>query len=128
MPSLRSASLLALALWIACTGCHSKPHEEDAPDWLKHPGPPQRPMSAAESAPYRSCSRDTDCVVALNGCCNCANGGEDIAVNKARREAFAAHFDCSRTHCTEMGAMAPCGSGSVQCVEGLCTYRAPAAR
>jgi len=85
-------------------------------------------MSAEESAAYRGCSSDTDCVVALNGCCDCVNGGEDIAVNKTQREAFRAHFDCSRTHCTEMGAVVPCGSGSVQCVAGLCSYRAPAAR
>jgi hypothetical protein len=64
----------------------------------------------------------------LNGCCDCVNGGEDITNNKAQREAFAARFDCSRTHCIEMGAVVPCGSGTAQCVAGLCSYRAAPAR
>lgn len=85
-------------------------------------GPATEPLDDFELGKYQYCGTDRDCVVATNGCCDCANGGDDVAVNKERLEAFRARFDCLHTACTERAAIPPCGSGVVSCVSHRCQY------
>jgi hypothetical protein len=68
---------------------------------------------------YRACETDADCVLALNGCCDCANGGRDIAVSRARLTDFTARFRCSGA-CTERAG--DCGRGTISCLNKLCTF------
>jgi hypothetical protein len=81
------------------------------------------PMEDRLTLEYRACATDTDCVLAQNGCCDCANGGEDIAIHRDHVEAFKARFQCGGG-CTEIGG--DCGRGAISCENKLCTYREPA--
>lgn len=81
------------------------------------------PMDEHLTLEYRACTTDTDCVLALNGCCDCANGGQDIAVHRDHASAFQARFKCTGG-CTEIGGN--CGQGAIACENKLCTYREPA--
>lgn len=80
------------------------------------------PMQEHLTLEYRACTNDTDCVLALNGCCDCANGGEDIAVNREQAAAFKARFVCNHG-CTEIGGN--CGQGTIACEAKLCVYHQP---
>ena len=60
----------------------------------------------------------------VNGCCDCVNGGRDLAVSRVLLEEFRGHFVCSG-RCTMKAALPPCGSGSVECDQGLCVYLPP---
>lgn len=82
----------------------------------------KEPLSEFELGRYQYCGEDRDCVAANNGCCDCANGGKDVAINKERTEAFKARFDCMQVMCTEMAAEPMCGSGLVSCVNHRCKY------
>ena len=79
------------------------------------------PLADADTHAYRQCKVDDDCVYATNGCCDCANGGSDIAVRRDQLDAFRARFSCE-VACTEVGALPACGSGQTKCEAGLCTY------
>jgi hypothetical protein len=81
------------------------------------------PMPTHLTLDYRACTNDADCVLAQNGCCDCANGGEDIAVRRDRAAAFRERFRCE-DGCTEIGGS--CGQGTITCEEQLCVYRPPA--
>ena len=84
-----------------------------------------------ELAKYQYCGRDSDCVVSINGCCDCANGGIEVSVNKDRVESFRSRFDCLHVACTRRAASPPCQSGVVSCVSHRCQYfddRATAAK
>jgi hypothetical protein len=83
-----------------------------------------KPMPLSQSETYRHCQTAADCVAVTNGCCDCANGGSDIAINRQQQEAFRAQFKCSPM-CTMVGAVPPCLSGEVSCEANLCSYRAP---
>lgn len=81
-------------------------------------------LPESEYRSYQKCGLDTDCVVVQNGCCDCANGGEDIAINKLYLDKFKARFSCEQIMCTMMAAVPPCGSGLVSCVSNSCHYEA----
>ena len=81
-----------------------------------------KPLSDFELARYQYCGSDKDCMVAQNGCCDCANGGEDVAVNKERFDAFRARFDCLYVNCGDKEAVPACTSGVVSCVNHKCLY------
>lgn len=82
----------------------------------------REPMPEARTLGYRACERDDQCVYTHNGCCDCMNGGTDLAVRREKLSAFRAQFSCAGAGCTEMGGT--CGEGSVTCERGLCVYRA----
>ena len=72
---------------------------------------------------YQYCGSDSDCVYAINGCCDCVNGGQNVAINKNRLADFKAQFSCERVGCTRIAAEQPCGSsGVVSCVHHRCKY------
>ena len=79
-------------------------------------------LTDAEMILYRTCSIDSDCVYANNGCCDCATGGQDVAINKTKLAEFEALFNCADVACTMIGASPACGSGTVSCNIGLCEY------
>lgn len=81
-----------------------------------------KPLSDFELGKYQYCGDDRDCVVAQNGCCDCANGGADVAVNKDRLSAFNTRFDCLYVSCGEEEITPPCGSGVVSCINHKCRY------
>lgn len=87
-------------------------------------GKTDQPLLAAETLEYRSCAADSECVYVTNGCCDCANGGEDLAINASRLDDFRDEFSCGGA-CTLIGAVPPCGSGTVSCEAGLCVYTVP---
>jgi hypothetical protein len=83
-----------------------------------------KPMPLPETEPYRQCETVADCVAVTNGCCDCANGGQDIAINRQQVERFRAQFKCSPM-CSLAGAIPPCLSGEISCDRQLCTYHVP---
>ena len=112
-------------------------HKQDSPPVVTQPKlqkpktPPIRkagksgntkPLEEFELARYQYCGQDSDCVAVTNGCCDCANGGEDVAVNKLRVEAFRKRFDCLHVSCAGQDADPPCGEGVVTCLNHKCKY------
>ena len=83
------------------------------------------PLPEFELLRYTYCGDDRDCVKAVNGCCDCANGGEDVAVNKERLLNFRDRFDCVHVPCGEEERTPSCGSGVVTCVNHRCHYIEP---
>ncbi|MDP7110680.1 MAG: hypothetical protein QGH45_01885 [Myxococcota bacterium] len=79
------------------------------------------PLPDEETLAHRSCEQDDDCVYVVNGCCDCVNGGRDLAIHRDHVSSFRERFVCSG-RCTMVAAVVPCGSGTVSCVEGLCAY------
>jgi hypothetical protein len=82
------------------------------------------PLSDSETLQYRSCTHDIDCIYVQNGCCDCANGGRDIAVNVEKLTEFTEKFQCTNVACTMIAAVPACGTGTVACKSGLCEYTA----
>ncbi|MEI6093373.1 MAG: hypothetical protein WCQ47_06795 [bacterium] len=80
------------------------------------------PLSDTETLKYRTCNTDADCIVAENGCCDCANGGADISVNVDKLPEFRQNFSCKNVMCTEKAAVPACGSGTISCKANLCEY------
>jgi hypothetical protein len=79
------------------------------------------PMAETRTLEYRACESAEQCVYTHNGCCDCANGGTDIAVRREKLAAFRAQFSCAGVGCTEMEGA--CGQGRVACEGGRCVYR-----
>ncbi|MEI6079617.1 MAG: hypothetical protein WCQ53_03145 [bacterium] len=80
------------------------------------------PLSDANALKYRSCSKDSDCTYTNNGCCDCANGGKDIAVNTKALTDFRTNFNCQNVACTMLAAVPACGTGTIACKSNLCEY------
>jgi hypothetical protein len=129
-----STSCLArlVACTLVCAACGRAVERTDlGPSTPVAPAPPpaqlalapfDEPMDERLTMEYRSCRIDADCVLAVNGCCDCANGGRDIAVSRAKLDDFKARFRCA-AGCTERGGS--CGTGTVTCEGAVCMYRDP---
>jgi hypothetical protein len=117
---LKTSFVLAVGLLASAACAPSRGPDGDARGASANDAKLSRPMSEGLTRKYRGCSVDSDCVYALNGCCDCANGGEDIAVNREQAAAFQARFQCSGA-CNEMGG--DCEQGTARCENRLCTYR-----
>lgn len=79
-------------------------------------------LSREATLSFRACEDDEDCVYAQNGCCDCANGGESIAVNINQAAAFDALFECENVACTMRAAITPCEQGTTKCELGICEF------
>jgi len=79
-------------------------------------------LSEYELGKYQYCGKDSDCAIATNGCCDCANGSPDVSVNKERLEDFRSRFSCSNIRCGSKDAYPTCGSGLVSCISHKCEY------
>jgi hypothetical protein len=85
--------------------------------------PQTGPLPDAELAPYQACATDADCTWITNGCCDCANGGTEIAVARGQEAAFRARFECTNLPCTTIGRTPECGTGTVACERARCVFR-----
>jgi hypothetical protein len=84
---------------------------------------PGAPLPDQATLPFRACASDDDCTYVQNGCCDCVNGGSELAVNKAEVAAFRAKFLCDGSvPCSLVGRVPACGSGRAYCQAGLCQY------
>jgi len=73
---------------------------------------------------FQECAKDDDCVYANNGFCDCANGGEQVAVNKDNLEDFENLFKPKTVPCTKKGSPIPCDiGGGIKCESGQCVFR-----
>lgn len=79
-------------------------------------------LSEQQIREFQGCNADSDCIYVNNGCCDCANGGKETAVNKSKVDAFKNALICSNTSCTERGRVRPCGSGHTKCENNLCIF------
>lgn len=96
---------------------HVKKKQKKAPKVVKG-----KPLGAVDLKRYQYCGSDDDCVKANNGCCDCANGGEDVSVARDRLNDFNLRFECQEAHCTKKAAVPECSSGVVSCVNHQCKY------
>ena len=60
-----------------------------------------RPLPDSVVEEYQTCNDDSECIRVDNGCCDCANGGATVAINRKHEGDFRAHFDCRRVMCTQ---------------------------
>lgn len=79
-------------------------------------------ISDFELARYQYCGQDSDCVVSVNGCCDCANGSAEVAINKSRLKDFRKRFDCLKYSCGDKDPDPRCGNGVVSCISHKCEY------
>lgn len=77
------------------------------------------PLPEPETRAYRACTHADECEYVTNGCCDCNNGGADLAVRRDMKAEFRKRFVCDQP-CTVVGPL--CGQGTVSCEQGLCTY------
>lgn len=110
---------LAVVMIMGCQTTEVTDSDPKSSDFV----PVSTPLREEETLAYRFCEADSDCLFVNNGCCDCANGGEGLAIHKDQRTAFQERFDCSNVACTEMAR--DCGNGTVSCVEGICQYKGP---
>ncbi|MBP9837724.1 MAG: hypothetical protein KBC84_03330, partial [Proteobacteria bacterium] len=84
-----------------------------------------KPLNAFELGRYQYCGVDKDCIVVNNGCCDCANGGVDVAINRERQAAFNERFNCMGVSCGRKTIDPICGSGLISCVNHKCVFYPP---
>jgi hypothetical protein len=100
------------------------------------PPPPAsyEPEAEARAAPYQACTRDRDCTVAIEGCCDENGHARGIGVARKQLEAYRQEFRCRWATCSTRagdmlcsadGDMPTCSTVPVpkaRCVEGRCTF------
>ena len=79
-------------------------------------------ISDYELSKYQYCGVDNDCIVVSNGCCDCANGSEDVSINKDKLEDFKKRFNCLNYSCTKNDPEPRCAGGVVSCISNQCHY------
>lgn len=118
----------------ACAVSHTSNSESNVTETF--PNHPTTPVQISQSLlqegkftkeeleQFQYCESDEDCVYANNGFCDCANGGEEVAVNWDQVNGFEDIFHSRRKICTRMGREIPCGVGSgITCGENnLCKF------
>lgn len=77
-----------------------------------------KPLPAAEVKQYQACHHTADCVRVDNGCCDCANGGDTIAIHRKHEKTFRAFFKCDKTPCTQKAG--DCTFQEPVCKNGFC--------
>ncbi len=81
-----------------------------------------KPIDSDRLLSYQSgCSNANDCTYANNGACDCANGGIETAVMKAKYEEFVGLFK-KNVACTERAKVPPCGTGTTSCIDSRCNF------
>jgi hypothetical protein len=76
------------------------------------------PRGAADLAPFQACDDASECIRVDNGCCDCANGGSTVSINRKFEKEFRSLFDCRGVICSQkVGA---CLYREPQCDGGRC--------
>ena len=81
-----------------------------------------KPLTDDQLHKYQYCGKDNDCVVANNGCCDCANGSPVVSINRDRVKDFRKRFSCNNISCGKEYAGTACDTGYVACVSHKCRY------
>lgn len=77
-----------------------------------------KPFTAEELKQFQKCEDTTHCIRVTNGCCDCANGGDTTAVDRAFDKKFETLFSCEKTICTQKAG--DCNFREPECVNGYC--------
>jgi hypothetical protein len=82
-------------------------------------------LPESDLTPFQACARDEDCTWATNGCCDCANGGNEIGVARRQEAAFKERLACTTKNipCHMMAIEPPCGTGEIKCESSRCVFR-----
>jgi hypothetical protein len=135
---LLGSLLVALVVCgVACNGCREEPtivirfepSDADVPR-VTRPSPTPTPTptpapdaSLGKKSAKKECKAAADCVVMQEECCNCANGGKQQAVPKARQASVKAALQakCKAAVCTMMMSTDPTCGMKADCVAGICS-------
>ena len=71
---------------------------------------------------YQYCGKDSDCMEVINGCCQCLQGDEYVAIAKNRYLDFKKNFVCENVSCPKEDTYKNCEEGLVSCINHRCTY------
>ena len=99
--------MLPLLLCWICTSCA-------APNTRDHTSP----LPEGQLRQYQACYHASECVRVDNGCCDCANGGDTIAINRKFEKVFRENFDCRRIICPQRPG--DCNFSEPACENGYC--------
>ena len=77
-----------------------------------------KPFVPDELRQYRKCNDTSNCIRVDNGCCDCANGGGTISINREFDKQFHALFDCKKVMCTQRAGT--CLFREPVCKDGFC--------
>jgi len=98
--------------------CEFPPIENNVDITLKDDGK----LSKTDLLTFQNCETDDDCVFATNGLCDCANGGDEVAINTDNSKAFQEIFD-QDSLCTRRSREVPCGIGAgISCQKNVCVF------
>jgi hypothetical protein len=75
------------------------------------------------------CKKDSDCVVVIDDCCSCAQGGKQRAIPKKQKDGYEKDRKkrCADTACTEAMSTDPTCTQEAFCAVGICELSDPPA-
>jgi hypothetical protein len=85
--------------------------------------PREQPLSGENLKQYQACHHTGDCVRVNNGCCDCANGGDTVAIHRKFEKEFRDLFPCRDVACTQKAG--DCKFHEPSCEAGLCKLGPP---
>ena len=90
----------------------------------------RKAKARAPKADAVDCKKDSDCIVVVDECCPCSQGGKQRAIPKKQKDSYEKDRKkrCTDTACTEMVSTDPTCSQVAMCAAGICELGdAPAA-
>lgn len=82
----------------------------------------EQPLGAEALKEYQACDHTSDCVRVNNGCCDCANGGDTVAIHRKYEKEFRDRFPCAGVACTQKSG--DCVFQEPVCADNLCKLKA----
>jgi hypothetical protein len=95
-----------------------------------HTAEARKGKARAPKADAVDCKKDSDCVVVVDECCPCSQGGKQRAIPKKQKDTYEKDRKkgCKDTACTEMVSTDPTCTQVAICAAGICELNdAPAA-
>ena len=77
-----------------------------------------KPLPRESIRQYQECTDTSECIRVDNGCCNCANGGDTVAIHRKFEKEFRDHFNCQEVICPQRAG--DCMFREPICRNGLC--------